>query len=244
MRVMHLPEAPRSLWLDACAPYVPRPPPQEEIRVDVAIIGGGFTGLATAYELKRTDPGLRVAVLEAKEIAYGSSGRNGSFAMTVVGLGFSATAMLRGRDFLRRAHAYMMRAVDALDDLIQKEALECDRIRPGFLRMATSRPYMARLRREVELAERISARSTQTIGASQPQRPPRPPAPPAPPRHRLHTLLPWRPPIRLNLDSARTRAHRRKSAEMAFELPSLIPIPLPPPRWRCCITPTVTIAAR
>jgi glycine/D-amino acid oxidase-like deaminating enzyme len=53
--------------------------------VDVAIIGGGYTGLTTAYELRRADPSLDVAVLEAREIGYGSSGRNGSFAMTVVG---------------------------------------------------------------------------------------------------------------------------------------------------------------
>lgn len=148
---MHLPEAPRSLWLDQCAPYVPNPPLQEDVRVDVAIIGGGFTGLVTAYELKRAEPGLRVAVLEAREVGYGSSGRNGSFAMTVVGLGFSATASLRGRDFVRRAYTYMAQAVDRLDELITRERLECDRIRPGFLRVATTRPYAKRLRREVDL---------------------------------------------------------------------------------------------
>jgi glycine/D-amino acid oxidase-like deaminating enzyme len=58
--------------------------------------------------------------------------------MTVVGLGFAATAMIKGKDFLVRAHRYMMRAVDTLDELIDREALDCDKIRPGFLRVATT----------------------------------------------------------------------------------------------------------
>ena len=92
-----LPDLPRSMWLETYGPYTPGPALLEEIEVDVAIVGGGFTGLMTAYELRRADPGLSVAVLEAREIGYGSSGRNGSFAMTVVGLGFSGTAMVQGQ---------------------------------------------------------------------------------------------------------------------------------------------------
>jgi glycine/D-amino acid oxidase-like deaminating enzyme len=45
--------------------------------VDVAIAGGGYTGLWTAYYLARADPTLRVAVLEASSVGFGASGRNG-----------------------------------------------------------------------------------------------------------------------------------------------------------------------
>jgi glycine/D-amino acid oxidase-like deaminating enzyme len=151
MTMQPLPAPPRSLWLDSSGPYEALPSLEGDRTVDVAIIGGGFTGLTTAYELRRADPGLRVAVLEAREIGYGSSGRNGSFAMTVVGLGFGATAKLRGRTFLRRAHRYMMHAVDALDALIDAERLDCDRLRPGFLRVATTPSYVETLKRDVEL---------------------------------------------------------------------------------------------
>lgn len=150
-----LPDPPRSLWLETAAPYSPNPALEGDTSVDVAIIGGGFTGLTTAYELKRADPGLSVAVLEAREVAYGSSGRNGSFAMTVVGLGFTATAMLYGKDFLRRAHIYMMQAVDGLEELVRRESLDCDLIRPGFLRVATTTKYLDRLRRDVDLMNGI-----------------------------------------------------------------------------------------
>ena len=146
-----LPDAPSSYWRDSFGPYTPGPPLSQDVTVDVAIIGGGFTGLTTAYELRRADPGLSVAVLEARDIGYGSSGRNGSFGMTVVGLGFAVTAMLKGKDYLARSHRYMMRAVDALWELIQRENLDADAIRPGFLRVGTAPSYVRKLRKEVEL---------------------------------------------------------------------------------------------
>ena len=48
-------------------------------------------------------------------MGYGASGRNGSFAMTVVGLGFGVMALLKGKQFVKDAHLYMERAVDGLE---------------------------------------------------------------------------------------------------------------------------------
>jgi len=146
-----LPDSPLSLWLAEYGDYRPEPPLADDLDVDVAVIGGGLTGMATAIALKRRDPSLEVAVLEAKTVGYGASGRNGSFAMTVVGLGFAATAMLRGKKFLARAHAYMERCVDELERFIDESNLECDKIRPGFLRVATTPSYVKRLQHQVEL---------------------------------------------------------------------------------------------
>lgn len=150
-----LPDAVDSMWAATAGPYTPQAALQVDTAVDVAIIGGGYTGLTTAYELRRADPAISVAVFEAREIGYGSSGRNGSFAMTVVGLGFSATGMIKGKDFLVRAHRYMMRAVDTLDELIDREGLDCDKIRPGFLRVATTDRYLKKVRKEVDLMNRL-----------------------------------------------------------------------------------------
>ena len=72
----------KSFWLATYGPYTPNPPVQGDLSVDVAIIGGGFTGLSTAYHLRRENAGLRVAVLEAEVIGFGASGRNGGFSMT------------------------------------------------------------------------------------------------------------------------------------------------------------------
>jgi glycine/D-amino acid oxidase-like deaminating enzyme len=148
---LRLPDAVDSMWAATAGSYTPQPAVQEDLAVDVAIIGGGYTGLTTAYELRRADPGLSVAVLEAREVGYGGSGRNGSFAMTVVGLGFAATALVKGKDFLVRAHRYMMRAVDTLDELVDREGLDADKIRPGFIRAATTQSYLRKVRKEVEL---------------------------------------------------------------------------------------------
>lgn len=150
-----LPDSPLSLWLDTYGEYHPQPPLEGEITVDVTVIGGGFTGLMTAYELKRAEPALRVAVLEAKTVGYGASGRNGSFAMTVVGLGFGVAPTLMGVERFKAAHRYMMRAVDELDAFIQREHIDCDRIRPGFLRVATTQGYVKRLQHDVERMNRF-----------------------------------------------------------------------------------------
>jgi glycine/D-amino acid oxidase-like deaminating enzyme len=150
-----LPDSPLSLWLDRFGPYTPEAPLQGDLETDVAVIGGGLTGFATACELKRREPSLGVALLEARTAAYGASGRNGSFAMTVVGLGFGTTATVRGKKFLRRAHAYMERAVDDLERFVDDEGLACDKTRPGFLRVATTPSYVKRLQGQVELMQSL-----------------------------------------------------------------------------------------
>jgi glycine/D-amino acid oxidase-like deaminating enzyme len=71
-----------SWWLEEARTHrgdEPAPPLQQELQVDVAIVGGGYTGLWTALALKERDPSLRVALLEAQEIGLGPSGRNGGF---------------------------------------------------------------------------------------------------------------------------------------------------------------------
>jgi glycine/D-amino acid oxidase-like deaminating enzyme len=146
-----LPDSPLSLWLAEYGDYEPQAALSEELTADVAVIGGGLTGMATAIGLKRHDPSLEVVVLEANTVGYGASGRNGSFAMTVVGLGFATTALLRGRGFLGRAHSYMERCVDGLEGFIDEAGLECDKVRPGFLRVATAPSYVRRLQKEVDL---------------------------------------------------------------------------------------------
>ena len=145
------PDSPLSLWLDTYGPYNPQPALVGDHSVDVAVIGGGFTGVCTAYHLKLAEPSLRVALLEAKTIGYGASGRNGSFAMTVVGLGFEVTPVLMGKERFKVAHKYMMHAVDDLEQFIQREKIDCDCIRPGFLRVATTQGYITRLKKEISL---------------------------------------------------------------------------------------------
>src|SRR5579862_116479 len=66
-------------WAQVPGPLHERPALAGDIDVDVAIVGGGFTGLWTAHSLVSADPSLRVAVVEAEVAGFGASGRNGGW---------------------------------------------------------------------------------------------------------------------------------------------------------------------
>jgi glycine/D-amino acid oxidase-like deaminating enzyme len=162
---MDLPDSPLSLWLAEYGDYQPGPPLAGDITVDVAVIGGGYLGLATSIALRRHGDAPSVAVLEAETVGYGASGRNGSFAMTVIGLGFGTTAMVRGKRFLKRAHTYMEQCVDRLDAFIGEAGLDCAKIRPGFLRVATTPAYVKRLQKQVALMSSLGFGGIEWIDA-------------------------------------------------------------------------------
>jgi glycine/D-amino acid oxidase-like deaminating enzyme len=145
----------KGLWHATYGPYEPNAPLSGTARADVAIVGGGFTGMAAAYYLLREEPSLEVVVLESETVGYGASGRNGSFAMTVVGLGLDVLVKLKGRERALAAHRYMERAVDTVGELVTEEGLDCDYMLPGFLRMATTPAYERRIRREIDLAHSL-----------------------------------------------------------------------------------------
>ena len=70
-----------SFWFDSIGDL---PPPTSHLyrdRLDVAIVGAGYTGLWTAYYLKQREPGLRIGIFEAERVGFGASGRNGGWCM-------------------------------------------------------------------------------------------------------------------------------------------------------------------
>jgi gamma-glutamylputrescine oxidase len=71
----------RSYWARSQPPQ--NPPLTDDIAVDVAVLGGGFTGLSAAYYLRRVSPHKRVVVLEAQGCGNGASGRNGAMVLTM-----------------------------------------------------------------------------------------------------------------------------------------------------------------
>ncbi len=141
----------KSFWLATYGPYTPNPPLNGNLKVDVAIIGGGFTGLTTAYNLRKEAPGLSVAVLEAEGIGFGASGRNGGFSMTLFGLEPAVTKALFGHQRTVEAHHYMERAVDYVDALVKEHHIQSDYSFPGFLRAATTPGYKKRILHDLEI---------------------------------------------------------------------------------------------
>jgi len=141
----------KSFWLATYGQYTPNPPLQGELTVDVAIVGGGFTGLSTAYNLRRDDASIRVAVLESEVIGYGASGRNGGFSMTLFGFEPSLTKLLFGQQRTVEAHRYMERAVDYVDALVKEHHMQSDYWFPGFLRVATAPAYAKRIQHDLKI---------------------------------------------------------------------------------------------
>lgn len=141
----------KSFWLATYGPYTPNPAVQGEVSVDVAIIGGGFTGLSTAYNLRRDDASIRVAALESEVIGYGASGRNGGFSMTLFGFEPSLTKRLFGQQRTAEAHRYMERAVDYVDALVREHRMQSDYWFPGFLRVATTPAYARRIQHDLKV---------------------------------------------------------------------------------------------
>ncbi len=141
----------KSFWLATYGDYLPNPALQGDINTDVAIIGGGFTGLSAAYNLRKDDQGISVAVLEGEVVGFGASGRNGGFSMTLFGLEPAVTKAIFGQQRTVEAHRYMERAVDYVDELIKQHDLQSDYWFPGFLRAATTPGYAKRIQHDLEI---------------------------------------------------------------------------------------------
>ncbi|HXZ96844.1 MAG TPA: FAD-dependent oxidoreductase [Burkholderiales bacterium] len=119
--------------------------PQETIRADVAIVGGGVTGLSTAYHLLLRYPTLHVVVLEAGTVGSGASGRN--TGMLGPGVGQDLLALIKrlgdvGAEALYRA---TLRAVKMVGDLIATEHIDCDLSLTGQILWARSAAGRRRL---------------------------------------------------------------------------------------------------
>ncbi|MEM8496543.1 MAG: FAD-binding oxidoreductase [Pseudomonadota bacterium] len=109
----------------------------ENIRVDVCIVGGGFSGVATALEL--AESGYKVALLEAQLIGWGASGRNGG---QIIG-GFGEALARKNKDVERKLgigatqtlRAMGVECVDIIRERVAKYQIECD-LKWGYIDVA------------------------------------------------------------------------------------------------------------
>ena len=143
------------LWIDRLDPPVAqRPGLDGDLDVDVAIVGGGFSGLWTAYYLKRLEPALRVAVLERHHCGFGASGRNGGWAVGELAGSVADYARRSSPGESRRLVRAVFDAVDEIGRVAATEDIGCDYAKGGTIRVARTRPQAAR-----QVAEIAEARS-------------------------------------------------------------------------------------
>lgn len=149
----------KSFWLRGYGQYLANPVLRANIKADVCIIGGGFTGLSTAYEFKKINPNATVVVIEAAVIGYGASGRNGGFSMKLFGLEPEVTVMRWGKQKTIEAHQYMTKAVAHVQQLVAEHDFDSDYQHPGMLRVAYSDRQLKRLDSSYELFQKLDIAS-------------------------------------------------------------------------------------
>jgi gamma-glutamylputrescine oxidase len=112
-------------WYAASCGEPPRHPRlQGDVRADVCVIGGGYTGLSSAIELAKR--GYKVAVLEAARIGWGASGRNGGQVINDIASGMDLVEQQLGLDAARKLWATTLEAVHIVSERCAEFAIDCD----------------------------------------------------------------------------------------------------------------------
>lgn len=112
---------------------------------DVCIVGAGFTGLWTAYYLKRADPSLRIAILEARFAGFGASGRNGGWLSGMAPGDRHAMARDRGRDAVVAWQQALIETIDEVVDVASREGIDAGIVKGGTLQIARNPAQAERL---------------------------------------------------------------------------------------------------
>ncbi|MFX1764187.1 FAD-binding oxidoreductase [Paraburkholderia sp. A1RI-2L] len=145
----------KSFWQHAYGAYSPNPPLMEDLKVDVAIVGGGFTGLNTAWQFKKDNPNARVVVLEAAIVGFGASGRNAGFSTKMFGLEPEVVLLRWGKQKMIDAHHYLKLAVAHTRSLIEQNNFQSDYQHSGLVRASYSKQQLGRMKKTYEMFQKL-----------------------------------------------------------------------------------------
>ncbi len=138
-----------SLWWDELGEPTPRASLNGDLDVDIAIVGGGFTGLWTARSLKEIDRDLRIAIIEKEVCGFGASGRNGGWASAL----FAASdAKIARESGMSQAHAMrqaMNESIGAIERATREDGIECHFAQGGSIVMARNDAQVSRSHDEI-----------------------------------------------------------------------------------------------
>jgi glycine/D-amino acid oxidase-like deaminating enzyme len=142
---MHIP----SLWGETLTQAKPRAALDENINVDVAIVGAGLTGMWTAYYLIKQDPSLAVVVLEKNQVGFGASGRNGGWCSALFATSLEKLAKNSSRSAAVSQYQAMVETLDEIAQVIDKEKISADYARGGTVTLARDQIQLKRAMAEI-----------------------------------------------------------------------------------------------
>lgn len=134
-----------SFWWQQVGVPKPRPALPGALDVDVAIVGAGYTGLWSAYYLKKAQPDLRIAVLEARFAGFGASGRNGGWLTNDITGGRDRMAKTSGRQSTIEHQKALNASIDEVIAVAAAEGIEADIHKGGELNVAYTPAQYGRL---------------------------------------------------------------------------------------------------
>jgi len=147
-----------SFWHETAGePLAPRAALAGDLDVDVAVVGAGFTGLWTAYYLRRLDPSIRIAVLEREVAGFGASGRNGGWCSALFPAEPATVARRYGRPAAIAMHRAMVDTVDEVGRVAAIEGIDCHYAKGGTVMLARTPVQLARATADVAEARELGA---------------------------------------------------------------------------------------
>jgi glycine/D-amino acid oxidase-like deaminating enzyme len=142
-----------SLWHEtADDDFAPRPALPGPASYDVVVVGAGLTGLWTAYYLRRADPALRIAVLEAEVAGFGASGRNGGWCSALFPTGWEKLVKASSADGALRMHRAMQETVREVGRVAEFEGIDAHFHRGGNVTLARTPVQLDRIKEELDTA--------------------------------------------------------------------------------------------
>ncbi|MHC1685918.1 MAG: FAD-dependent oxidoreductase [Clostridiaceae bacterium] len=147
----------KSYWLDSTY-ETNYPTLDKDTEVDVAIIGGGITGITTAYLLK--NQGFKVAIIEADRISQGTTGHTTSFVTSQHDIIYSNLIKQMGFKKAKQYADANEGAIDFIEDLVRKFNIDCDFYRlPAYI-YTTDEKYISDLKDEADAAKRLGIQAS------------------------------------------------------------------------------------
>ncbi len=142
---------PTSFWLADPARPAPRPALAQDVDADLVVVGGGYSGLWTALLAKEDDPDREVVVLEAGQVGWAASGRNGGFCAASLTHGFW-NGLSRFPDELGTLVRLGRENLDGIEATVQRYGIDAELERTGELSVAVAPWQVEELRQAPGLA--------------------------------------------------------------------------------------------